>query len=85
MSVTFYAWLKQSNANTEGIIVWTHPPLSNGCCERELLDWWATLQFDMATFEAFSVERGDNSFDDMTTFEACSVDERRAFFKPKAL
>ena len=63
------------------LVLGTHPPLFDGCCERELLDWGATLQFDMATFEAFSVQRGDNSFDDMTSFEACSVDEGRAFLQ----
>ena len=35
----------------------------------------------MATFEACSVQRGDNSFDDMTSFEACIADEGRAFFQ----
>jgi len=34
----------------------------------------------MTTFEAGSVERGDNAFDDMTTFEAYSVPKGRKCF-----
>jgi len=73
--------LKYSEHFVLEFVLGTHSPLFDGCCERELLDWGATLQFDMTTFEACSVQRGDNSFDDMTSFEACSVDEGRAFFQ----